>query len=316
MALVVVSNATDEPDPEGIRLIRVRDVEPRALGGPHHVELVRLPVAGQTLLHRLQEFLPALDLALVALLLRLPGQPLELPGGGNVRRGLLVSLRVAVELRPGQINRYNAARDKVDNEEVFYKLKGMANNDLGGFVELDFTDPKFKLSARQIDQLDKLKQKIIQQPFNDPRVERALSQIRGSRGAELEALGIYRRTDRNKDDYDRFTGALQQALDVWQDVNKKPASYKDIVETIAPQVLRKQTEPSFFGLWSSEVPMYNKTIPDEWKDSVRKEIVSMGGQPPSEEVLRRAYMREQFQALYGKPKVKGDREAPSAPVSK
>jgi prepilin-type processing-associated H-X9-DG protein len=62
----------------------------------------------------------------------------------------------------------------------------------------------------------------------DPRVNRAMTWLRDSRGGELAALGVFHRDNKNPDDYDHMTGTLQSALDLWQQSHGKPAEYKDV----------------------------------------------------------------------------------------
>lgn len=208
------------------------------------------------------------------------------------------SKRLAI---PGQINRYNAARDKVSNQDEYQRLYGLSNNDVEGFLNTDLTQEK--LSQEDMRKLQEKQRKMKEVPNSDPRVGRAIGQIRGAMGSQLEALKIYKREAGNKDEYDKFTGAVQQALDVWTEENKKPPTYKDVVETIGPQVLKTIKEPGM--LWgTNDVPFFKQSIPSTFSDKVKADVVSKGGVEPTEEQIRRAYIRTEFIKLYGKKDAK------------
>ena len=200
---------------------------------------------------------------------------------------------------PGMINRYNSSRDKVSNEDNYFKLKGMAANDVEGFLNTDLTSQG--LAKGDIDKLMTMQQKLKAQPNADPRVNRAVSQVRGAMGAQLEALDIFKRTEKNKDDYDKYTGALQQALDVFQETNKRPPNYKELTEDIAPQVLKTVSEPGM--LWgTNEVPRFKASIPSDFSEKLITDVKAKGGIEPTPEQIQRAYVRTQFMQLYGKKK--------------
>lgn len=202
---------------------------------------------------------------------------------------------------PKRINAYNAAANKVTNEDTYFKLKGLASNDVEAFLNTDVT--KEQLSKGDMNKLMDLQTKLKKIPDADPRVGRAVKQLQGARGSELEALGIYKRTEKNKDDYDHFTGALQSALDVWQETHGKPPSYKELTEDIAPEVLKQRTVPGW--LWgTNQVPTYNITPPSDWSEKLITDVKSKGGLEPTPEQIQRAYVRTQFMQLYGKKEAK------------
>jgi len=212
---------------------------------------------------------------------------------------------------PGMINRYNAARDKVSNEENYFKLKGMASNDVEGFLNTDLTSQG--LAKGDIDKLMTLQKKLKAIPDSDPRVNRAVTQIRGAMGAQLKALDIAKRTKNNQDDYDKYTGALQSALDVFQETNKRPPTYKELTDKdgIASEVLKTVSEPGFFNAasWGGEdigthnkYPRFKAPPPDDFAEQLITDVKSKGGLEPTPEQIQRAYTRTQFMQLYGKKK--------------
>ena len=209
------------------------------------------------------------------------------------------------------INRYNAARDKVSNEENYFKLKGMASNDVEGFLNTDLTSQG--LAKGDIDKLMTLQKQLKAIPDSDPRVNRAVTQIRVAMGTQLEALDVFKRTEKNKDDYDKYTGALQQALDVFQEANKRPPTYKELTDKdgIASEVLKTVSEPGFFNAASwggedkgthNEYPRFKVPPPDDFTEKLITDVKSKGGLEPTPEQIQRAYARTQFMQLYGKKK--------------
>lgn len=208
------------------------------------------------------------------------------------------SKRLAI---PGAINRFNASRDKVSNQDNYMKLWGMSNNDVEGFLNTDIT--KEGLSQEDMRKLMEKQRKLKEVPNADPRVGRAIGQIRGAFGSQLEALKIYKREAGNKDEYDKFTGAVQTAIDVWTETNSKPPTYKDITETIGPQVIKTISEPGM--LWgTNQIPFFKQTVPTVFADKIKADVVSKGGVEPTPEQIQRAYMRIEFIKLYGKKEAK------------
>lgn len=199
---------------------------------------------------------------------------------------------------PGAINRFNAARDKVANEDSFMKLWGMSNNDVEGFLNIDPTSQQ--LNQSQMKAIMDRQQKLKSIPAQDPRVNRAITVMRGSMGAQIEALGIFRRTEQNKDDYDHFTGAMSSAIDVWTEQHKTAPTAKDINETIGPQVIQQRIEKKYFGLWDTKRPFYDQDVPDKFADQVKADVIAKGGVEPSKEQLYRAWIQSQTIKLYGK----------------
>lgn len=202
---------------------------------------------------------------------------------------------------PARINSFNAARDRTANDDNFKRLLGLAESDPEQFMNTDVMSEK--LSQGQMVQLHRLQQKVRENPGGDPRVGAAMNMIRGARPAELEALGIFRRTADNKDDYDRFVGALQQGLEVWRETHGRVPNYKEITETIAPDLMRQIATPGtvFGSWWPNKEPAFKQEVPEEWAKSATQQILAAGGQAPTQAQLERAYAREQFQKLYAKP---------------
>lgn len=215
---------------------------------------------------------------------------------------------------PAKIDNYIRSRDRQANERTMTELMGMKNNDVEGFLNANPEDPEYKLSQSQIREVMTQQQKVKKQTAQDPRVDRAMGWMRGGFGAQMEAMGVFRRTTSNKTEYDHLTGAVQQALDIWQEDHKKPPTNKEFSEQIAPQILKIQKEPGAFGIYGYGVFGSDRTIyrhdtgSKDYKTFVstqKADIVAKGGSEPSEEELYKAYTRLQLLKLYP-AKTKGE----------
>lgn len=197
---------------------------------------------------------------------------------------------------PARINSYNAARDKVANQEEFNTRMGLANNDVEGFLSFDPYSSK-SLNQAQMNQIAAKQAKLKQSQAQDPRVDRAMGWMRGAVGAQMEALGVFKRTTSNKDDYDHLTGTVQSALDLWQESHNKPPTNKEFIEQIAPQVLQQRNEPGI--LWgTNKKPFFTQTIPNEFSEKTKADVVAKGGLEPTDEQIYKAYVRTQLMKLY------------------
>lgn len=197
---------------------------------------------------------------------------------------------------PARINSYNAARDKVANQEEFNTRMGQANNDVEGFLGFDPFSSK-SLNQAQMNQIAAKQTQLKKSQAQDPRVDRAMGWMRGAMGAQMEALGVFKRTTSNKDDYDHLTGTVQSALDLWQEGHGKPPTNKEFLEQIAPQVIQQRNEPGM--LWgTNKKPFFTQTIPSEFTEKAKADVIAKGGLEPTDEQIYKAYVRTQLMKLY------------------
>lgn len=207
---------------------------------------------------------------------------------------------------PARINAYNAARDRVGNQESLTRITGLRNNDVQSFLELDPTDPSLHLSQPQQREIMGWQVQDKKNANGDPRVNQALDWLRKARGGELSALGVFHRDAKNPDDYDHMTGTLSSALDLWQETHGKRAEYDDVINKIGPQVIQSRAVPgSWYG--TNNEPFFKPDVnSDEYKNFVTKatrDATDGGGVAPSDAELDRAYTRMQLLKLYP-PKAK------------
>jgi hypothetical protein len=216
------------------------------------------------------------------------------------------------------INHYRQAATFKSNKQTFNELKALSSVDPARFLDLDLTEYK-DLDRDDYNKLTVIRKERMDKVGEDPRVPRAMRMIRSAHGATLQALHIDRWTERYQADYYKYMGALQQALDVWQQDKKKPPSDDEIVKIIAPQLIEQQvTSPdTFFGrkeilgvpLTKTEV-FFKQTVPDKFAKELTADLVSKGEKPPRPDQIQRAYMRAQLIELYGKPKSKPESGPP------
>ena len=210
-----------------------------------------------------------------------------------------------------QIIKFNNQRDRDAMDQNWVRLRGLASNDIEEFMNTNLNEER--LSPAKRDQLLSIRDKIMKQPEGDPRVNHAITKIRGAMGAQLEALDVFERTKKNQDDYDKYTGALQSALDVFQETNKRPPTYKELTDKdgIASEVLKTVQQPGFFNAasWGGEdkgthnkYPRFKAPPPDDFTEKLITDVKSKGGLEPTPEQIQRAYTRTQFMQLYGKKK--------------
>lgn len=206
---------------------------------------------------------------------------------------------------PGTIQRYNAARDRQTEIDTYWKVKGLFETNPEEALNLDVT--KEKLSQADMKMFAKLQDKLKEKPQQDPRVQRALRMISGAMPQQLEALGIRRYTDSNKDDYNRYAGAVSAAIDAWREDKGKPPTDREIIDEIGPTVLKQVNTPgAIFGdFWPNKTfPNWKPNIPNELKEKVRNDISSKTGEVVSDEQIERAVQQMQFQKLFSTKKAK------------
>lgn len=245
-------------------------------------------------------------------------QLLAVPGMDKTVQMLPPSARKDLQ---GYINRFNQSVNTRTSQEQMVTINGLRNNDSAAFMTIDPTDPKFHLSQPDIIKVQNWQHQMAQKSYDDPRVSRSMGWIKGAMAPQLQSLGVYQRDKANPDDYDHFTGALQEALQVWQEDHQgKQPSYNEVVDQIAPSLLNTQMTKKGW-IWNSQTPAFQgwnrpsaADIPKDFREQVTKDVVSKGGAVPTEEQLLQAFAREQFIKLYGATGGGAATPKPSAPI--
>jgi hypothetical protein len=130
----------------------------------------------------------------------------------------------------------------------------------------------------------------------DPRVNKAMKDLLG----QLQPTGILQ--EQNKERLYQFRGALQDALDVFQQQNKKVPNYKEVNE-IGSRLLRQMVDPTkwFSPIFTRTSNMFEAGVPLEvmekeladpyWKDADPEQ---------AKKLIQRKYISEQYKRLYQK----------------
>jgi hypothetical protein len=149
----------------------------------------------------------------------------------------------------------------------------------------------------------------------DPRVDRAMGWLRQANGSTMSVLvngrpdGPLRHTERNAQDYNRLTGTVQAALDLWMESKGKPPSQKEFNEQIAPEILKTHTEPGFFGMalggnkYSTFKPNTSSEDYKKITEGIKTDFKAKGLEEPTEIELEKAYTRSQLLKVFP-PKTK------------
>lgn len=196
-----------------------------------------------------------------------------------------------------------------ENLKEYQRLKGMAQADPAAFVDADMISTNLPISAKK--EFIGLQTKLKTKAEADPRVTRALNTL----APMLQAAGVTKA--QNKDTFYEYVGALQDALDDWQAETKTPPKAKD-VELIGARLLQKQS----VGLWGREPdpsgwgkePLFSVQVPDDEAARI-KALPRWQGVEPTDDLIKRYYVREQYQKLYG-GKAKQDAARPQVPMSR
>lgn len=141
-------------------------------------------------------------------------------------------------------------------------------------------------------------QQKLKEGVGDPRVATAYRQ--------LADAGIAPTADRSsKEDVQIFRGALQEALDLWQQDHKGQRPDLKAIKEIGSRITQTAADPErwSFGIGMDKVPMYKFNVPDQFKKIATDEALGQGRGEPSPEELQRLYLRYRYRELNA-PKAK------------
>ena len=199
-----------------------------------------------------------------------------------------------------------------DNLRTYQQIKGQAIDDPVSFLARDVIAEKLPNSAKR--ELINLQMRMHSQSEADPRVTRAMQVL----APDLQAAGITKVA--NKDGYYQFVGAMQDALDAYQQDTKKVPPL-DEVRKIGARLMQEQATPWALNPWST-TPLYQLPIPDEDKERLKSDPYwQKAGITPNDDMLARIYRAQKYNELY-RGAAKKPAEAsfppqggPTAPVS-
>lgn len=198
-----------------------------------------------------------------------------------------------------QLNKYNTQRDIEVQDANWLRLRGLSISNPIDFLNTNLNAEN--LSNEKRDWLLNQRDKLIKQQGADPRVTQAMRMLRGTYGAQMEALKIFTRDKDSPADYDKFTGALAIALDDYVATNKKPADANTIIKEIGPNLMKSVTEEGrVWGLFGDRKTNFFKpgTHTSNY-EKFEKDYQAKIPQATSEQIYR-AYQRAMYQHFYGK----------------
>lgn len=225
----------------------------------------------------------------------------QMPGMTEVIERLPPSVRNDI---PGYINRFNKQRDQATNDESKLRLNGLFSNPDTREEALNLDLTKEKLSVGDMMRFQDKQVKLRKDLEGDPRVSRAVGWMQQGMGAQLEALGVYKRTDANKDLYDKFRGSVQVGIDSFIEDNKRPPNYKEFMDQIAPRLLQTRDTSMIFGkLWPTETPFFDQSNDvkfERFGTRMKADFAAKQLGPPSDAEIYKAYVRSLYTKDYGK----------------
>lgn len=188
-----------------------------------------------------------------------------------------------------EINRYVKTRNQIQGDANYQRLWRMAKSDdpaaVSEFLNTPLADQP--VTQAQLEKLTQVRKQLTKDPKMDPRITHAMTIARNSHGTSLQDLRIYRRSD-NPEEYDKFTGALYDALENYTEVNKKPPTDKQINDEIIPPLLQSHAVPRFFGLYSGKESNY--VVPQDFSDGMKAKAME-SGITLDDRQIRRAYIQ-------------------------
>lgn len=202
----------------------------------------------------------------------------------------------------------NAKGDRAWSPEglkKYQELKGLAAQDPVEFMSQNVVDLSMPWSARR--ELVNLQQRMKAKAEGDPRVSRALQAL----NPVMIAAGVDRARDR--EGYYQFVGGLQEALDVFQQQNKRQPKFEELKE-IGQRLLQEQYVPDKYWLFGGKTPLYQLKPPEDVIEAIRTDPQwTKIGVTPTEEQIRQIYVRKRYQELFGGSPKKPD--GPQVPRS-
>ena len=174
----------------------------------------------------------------------------------------------------------------VDGLKRYQQLKGMASDDPAGFLDMSVVGENIPMSARK--GLVDLQQKIKNDSAGDPRLTRAWSILEPT----LQSAGILD----DKDQRQQFRGALSDAIEDFQTEHKKSPNVEE-TKLIGTQLMQQFKTQNWF--FDRNVPLFQAPVPGDLLEDVKKKATDSGQPLPSDEQIRREYVRQNYQKLYG-----------------
>lgn len=207
------------------------------------------------------------------------------------------ALKPSDQLKYINVLAHNAKGDVAWNDgrlRQYQQLKGMAIAQPDEFLKQDIVSQDLPISARK--ELLNLQGSVFNKSEADPQVGRALQVLR----PKLSTLGISSQAD--PQGYNQFIGSLQDEMQQFTQDNKRPPKDQDI-ELMGSRLLAEQSS-GWFGklpLIGGQTEMFRVDVPKAAADIIRSDPRwAQVGVDPTDDDIRRIYVRSQYNLLYGK----------------
>jgi hypothetical protein len=176
------------------------------------------------------------------------------------------------------------------------ELRGMAVTDPQGFLDTKVMDEdklnmQSKMSLRQL-------QRNVEKKAEDVHLRGALTDLKDM----MDEQDI---TSKDPVRHNQFIGALQRTLEDFQNQNKRPPKYDEVIQMGAR--LMRSNATKFMGMevpFTGSRPLFEQEMPADDIEKVRDAFKAKGQPVPSDAEINREYARQRYQELYG-PKAKG-----------
>lgn len=189
-----------------------------------------------------------------------------------------------------EIENYVKHKADIVSKDHYAKLWNMAHSDDPKAVMEFLNTPLLSQGLNQpdLEKLTNLRIKMTKEPKADPRAIAGMGYLRDARGQALTDMGVYKRAG-NEEAYDKFVGALVDAIEDYHNVNKKPPGRKEIVDEIAPALMQSHTVPRFFGQFTGKE--YNYVVDEKYAQDMKDRAAEVG-RTVDDRDIRRAYVHE------------------------
>lgn len=214
-----------------------------------------------------------------------------------------------------QLKRNADVKTKLSEHGEAIRLQGLSHNDPEAFL-LESPGTNSKLSNSDQRKFLTKQQEISRKVETNPFVRQAMSVL----GPDLRAAGITR--DR-KDEFDKFTGALIDAIALEVGDAKRPLKPEEY-RKIGARLMQANASESWgegkrwHGMGTNFFPgserMFEQGVPEKDQTLIKDAWMKKFGTEPKEEQIQRMYVQKKYQELYGKKAKPKDESRVGAPL--
>jgi len=184
------------------------------------------------------------------------------------------------------------------------ELRGQAVTDPQGFLDQKIWDEdrlnmQAKMSLRQL-------QRSTEKKAEDVHLRSALTDLK-------DLMDEQEITPKNPEQHNQFVGALQRTLEDFQNQNKRPPKYDEVI-AMGTRLMRDNAR-HFMGYQvplTADTPLFQQEMPEADIEKVRQHYKDQGMSVPSDAEINREYVRQRYQELYG-PKAKKEPSGGGSP---